>query len=252
MSAPTPDFASASVFRKAFADSIPVLAGYGTMGFAAGVLLAVNAGISLPAIWGALSSAVFISGPLQYLFVDWVRSSLAVGSVLFIVLCVNLRYSLYGLSLLDTFRGAGFWTRLYLIAGITDETYALEVACSLPPPRKRRYCLYLTALNHSYWVAGVTAGALAGSALPFPSAGIDFAMTSLFLVILTDQLRDAANRLPAAVGGASATMVFAALAFALGSGRARADMLIPTMVMMVAALLLLRGRIERREGEVIP
>ena len=234
-----------SVFRKAFTDSVPVMAGYGTMGFAAGVLLAVQGGIRLSALWAALSSAVFISGPLQYLFVDWVHSSLALGGVLFIVLCVNLRYSLYGLSLLETFRGARFWTRLYLIAGITDETYALEVACDLPPGRKRRYCLYLTALDHFYWVAGVTAGALAGAALPFPSAGIDFAMTSLFLVILTDQCRERENRLPATVGGGAAMVVFALLALPFGAATARADMLIPTMALMVAVLLALRGRIER-------
>ena len=110
-----------SVFGKAFADSIPVMAGYGTMGFAAGVLLAVNGGIAWSAFWGALSSAAFISGPLQYLFADWVRTSLAPASVLAVVLCVNLRYSLYGLSLLETFRGTRLWTRFYLIAGITDE-----------------------------------------------------------------------------------------------------------------------------------
>ena len=241
-----------SIFRRAFADSIPVMAGYGTMGFAAGVLLAVHGGIRWTSLWAALSSAVFISGPLQYLFVDWVRMSLALGGVLFIVLCVNLRYSLYGLSLLETFRGARFWTRFYLIAGITDETYALEVACDLPPARKRRYCLYLTALDHFYWVAGVTAGALAGAALPFPSAGIDFAMTSLFLVILTDQCRERVNRAPAAIGGVAAMVVFALLAFPLGAAAARADMLIPTMVLIVAVLLAMRGRIERGRGETRP
>ena len=241
-----------SVFRKALTDSVPVMAGYGTMGFAAGVLLAVHGGVGLSALWAALSSAVFISGPLQYLFVDWVRTSLALGGVLSIVLCVNLRYSLYGLSLLETFRGARFWTRFYLIAGITDETYALEVACDLPPERKRRYCLYLTALDHFYWVAGVTAGALAGAALPFPSAGIDFAMTSLFLVILTDQCRERVNRAPAAIGGVAAMVVFALLAFPLGAAAARADMLIPTMVLIVAVLLALRGRIERGRGEARP
>lgn len=233
------------VFRRALADSVPVMAGYVTMGFAAGVLLAVNGGVRFPAIWAALSSAVFISGPLQYLFVDWVRTSLALGSVLLIVVCVNLRYALYGLSLLETFRGARFWTRLYLIGGITDETYALEVACNLPPADKRRYCLCLTALDHFYWVAGVTAGALAGDALPIPSNGIDFAMTSLFLVILVDQLRDRANRIPALVGGGAALAVFLLLAPAIGAAAARADMLIPTMVLMVVAFLLLRGRIER-------
>ena len=232
-----------SVLRKAFAASIPVLAGYGTMGFAAGVLLAVHGGISFPALWGALSSAAFISGPLQYLFVDWVRTALAISSVLAIVVCVNLRYSLYGLSLLETFRGAPIWARIYMIAGITDETYALEVACALPPDAKRLYCLFLTALDHLYWVLGVTAGALAGAAMPFPSDGIDFAMTSLFLVILVEQCRDSANRIPAIVGGMSATAVFLALAVASGAASARSEMLIPAMALAVGALLALRGRL---------
>jgi 4-azaleucine resistance transporter AzlC len=200
---------SGSVFRKALSDSIPVMTGYGTMGFAAGVLLAVHGGIPFPAFWAAVSSATFISGPLQYLFVDWVRTSASIGGVLIVVLCVNLRYSLYGLSLLETFRRARFWTRMYLIAGITDETYALEVACDMPPEKKLRYCLFLTALDHAYWVVGVTAGALAGSALTLPSKGIDFAMTSLFLVILTEQCREKANRLPAAIGAVSAIVVCA-------------------------------------------
>ena len=236
---------SNAVFKKAFSDSVPVMAGYGTMGFAAGVLLSVHGGVSMPALWAALSSATFISGPLQYLFVDWMRTSASIGGVLFVVLCVNLRYSLYGLSLLDTFKGTGFWTRTYLIAGITDETYALEVACKLPPERKRRYCLFLTALDHMYWIIGVTAGALAGAALPVPSKGIDFAMTSLFLVILTEQCRERANRLPAIVGGVSAIAVFAVLALFLGMDKARAEMLIPTMMLMVTVLLAFRRRMEK-------
>ena len=233
-----------SVFRKALSDSVPVMAGYGTMGFASGVLLAVHGGISMPALWAAISSATFISGPLQYLFVDWVRTSASVGGVLFVVICVNLRYSLYGLSLLETFRGARFWSRMYLIAGITDETYALEVACDLPLAEKRRYCLYLTALDHMYWVAGVTAGAVAGAALDVPSKGIDFAMTALFLVILAEQCRDRANRLPAAIGAFSAIAVFVLLASVFGVASARADMLIPTMALMLSVLLFARRRIE--------
>lgn len=238
------DISSVSVFRKALSDSIPVMTGYGTMGFAAGVLLAVNGGISFSAFWAAISSATFISGPLQYLFVDWVRTSASIGGVLLVVLCVNLRYSLYGLSLLETFRGAGFWTRMYLIAGITDETYALEVACNLPPEKKRRYCLVLTALDHMYWVVGVTAGALIGSALSLPSKGIDFAMTALFLVILTEQCREKANRLPAAIGTISAVTAFVLIAAAFGVARARADMLIPSMMLMVTVFLAARHRIE--------
>ncbi|MBQ3097636.1 MAG: branched-chain amino acid ABC transporter permease, partial [Kiritimatiellae bacterium] len=126
-----------------------------------------------------------------------------------------------------------------------DETYALEVACDLPPERKRRYCLFLTALDHMYWIIGVTAGALAGAALPVPSKGIDFAMTSLFLVILTEQCRERANRLPAIIGGVSAIAVFAVLALILGMDKARAEMLIPTMMLMVTVLLAFRRRMEK-------
>jgi 4-azaleucine resistance transporter AzlC len=99
-----------------------------------------------------------------------------------------------------------------------------------------------------YWVAGVTAGALAGAALPIPSKGIDFAMTALFLVILTEQCRERANRLPAVVGGVAGVAVFTVLSLAFGAKTARADMLIPTMMLMVTALLVLRRRMERRQG----
>jgi 4-azaleucine resistance transporter AzlC len=232
--------------RKAFSDSIPVMAGYGTMGFAAGVLLSVHGAIPVPAFWGALSSATFISGPLQYLFVDWVRVSASIGGVLFVVLCVNLRYSLYGLSLLNTFRGMKFWTRAYLIAGITDETYALEVACKLPMEQKRKYCLFLTMLDHLYWVIGVTLGALVGASVSMPSKGIDFAMTSLFLVILTEQCREYANRMPALIGVVSSILVFLFLTAVTGVEKARADMLIPTMMLMVTILLASKRYIEKR------
>jgi 4-azaleucine resistance transporter AzlC len=232
--------------RKAFSDSIPVMAGYGTMGFAAGVLLSVHGAIPVPAFWGALSSATFISGPLQYLFVDWVRVSASIGGVLFVVLCVNLRYSLYGLSLLNTFRGMKFWTRAYLIAGITDETYALEVACKLPMEQKRKYCLFLTMLDHLYWVIGVTLGALVGASVSMPSKGIDFAMTSLFLVILTEPCREHANRMPSLIGVVSSILVFLFLTAVTGVEKARADMLIPTMMLMVTILLASKRYIEKR------
>jgi 4-azaleucine resistance transporter AzlC len=96
-----------------------------------------------------------------------------------------------------------------------------------------------------YWIIGVTAGALAGAALPVPSKGIDFAMTSLFLVILTEQCRERANRLPAIIGGVSAIAVFIVLALVFGMDKARAEMLIPTMMLMVTVLLAFRRHIEK-------
>ena len=98
-------------FRRAFKDSIPVLMGYSTMGFASGLLLAVGGAISWSPLWAAATSAAFVSGPLQYIFVDWMATSLALGSVLLVTLCVNFRYSLYGLSLIERFQGASLWQK---------------------------------------------------------------------------------------------------------------------------------------------
>ena len=235
------------IFRRAFRDSVPVLMGYSTMGFAAGVLLAVEGGISWAPAWAAATSAAFESGPLQYIFVDWVRTSLALGGVLLVTLCVNFRYALYGLSLIERFRGAKLWQKAYLIGTITDETYALQTACTLKGRAYVAYCLFLTMLDHLYWICGVTAGAIAGAVAKgaFPpgrveaaTKGIDFAMTALFLVILTDQLRERTNRIPAAVGSVAALV--ACVSFG------RANMLMPAVAFIVAAFIVLRRWLDGR------
>ena len=231
-----------SILRQAFVASLPVLTGYSTMGFAAGVLLALHGGLRLSWLWAGASSAILVSGPLQFLFVDWARSGTAYADVAALVVCLNIRYSLYGLSLLDRFAAAPWPVRAYLVGTITDETYALQVQCPYPPgPRGTRYCLLLAAFDHAYWIFGVVAGAVAGAALPFAAKGIDFAMTALFLVILTDQCRVRANRLPAVVGAVSAVVAAAVLYFVFGSWK----MLVPAMALIVVALLLLRRQEDR-------
>ena len=228
------------VLKQAFVSSLPVLMGYTAMGFAAGVLLAAKSGIRLPALWAFLTSATSISGALQFMLVDWIRSSRPMLDVALLTVCLNIRYSMYGLSLIERFRGISIAKKLYLIWSLTDETYALEVENKVPPGGDSiLYCLTLAALNHSYWIFGVTAGAFAGAALPFPNEGIDFAMTALFLVILTDQCRERKNRVYAAVG----LMASVACALIFGAGK----MLIPSIVLMLSVLIVFRGPLEKLE-----
>jgi len=226
-----------TLVRQAFAASLPVLTGYATMGFAAGVLLALHGGLANPGVWAGASSAVLVSGPLQFLFVDWVKSGTAFADVAALVVCLNIRYSLYGLSLLERFGAARLPIRAYLIGTITDETYALQVQCPYPPgPDGTFYCLMLALFDHAYWVFGVTAGAVAGAALPFAAKGIDFAMTALFLVILTDLCRVRANRIPAAIGACAAVAAAVFMRVLFDSWK----MLVPAMALAVATLLAIR------------
>ena len=226
--------------KQAFVSSLPVLMGYTTMGFAAGVLLAAKSGVRLPALWAFLTSATSISGALQFMLVDWIRTARPMLDVALLTVCLNIRYSMYGLSLIERFRGIPLAKKLYLIWSLTDETYALEVENQVPPGGDSiLYCLTLAALNHFYWILGVVSGALAGAALPFPNKGIDFAMTALFLVILTDQCRERKNRVYAAVGLAASV----ACALIFGAG----NMLIPSIVLMLSVLAVFGKPLEKLE-----
>lgn len=190
------------VFRRALVDSLPVLMGYTTMGFVAGALLAAKGGLVLSPLWALLTSSLWVTGTLSIAGVPEIARRATLCAFALMTLAVNFRYSFYGFSMLARWRDVPFWHKAYLILLLTDENYALESACPFREPRRElRYCTVLSALNHSYWIAGVTVGAALVCAvghLVDPETvractnGMEFSMTALFLVIFTDQMRAAA------------------------------------------------------------
>ena len=188
-----------AVVRRAFLDSLPVLMGYTTMGFVAGVLLAAKAGLSHSTLWAFLSSAFCVSGTYSYAIVQPVAERVPVWSVALMVLGINFRYAFYGFTMLAKWSGVPFWKKLFLVHMLTDENYALEAACRYQSPAAHlAYCLAVSAFDISYWVAGVTSGALAVAILQGAldpdvirshTNGMEFAMVALFLVIFTDQMK---------------------------------------------------------------
>lgn len=185
---------------RAFVDSLPVLMGYTTMGFVAGVLLAAKGGVSLAPLWAVLSSSMWITGTMSFAFVPEIAARSSIATIVLMTVAVNFRYAFYGFSMLERWRKIPFVQKAYLILMLTDENYALEVAASQSMDDKThlKYCTVISVLNHSYWVAGVTVGAvvvcLLGMAID-PDVirrhtnGMEFAMVALFLVIFTDQIR---------------------------------------------------------------
>ena len=236
------------VFKAAFVSSLPVLMGYSAMGMAAGILLAGTVKMKFLPFWAFLSSGINISGALQFIMVNWTEALLPLTQVALLTFCLNVRYAMYGFSLIEKFRPLPRLKRCYLIWSLTDETYALEVDSAARTPAGENqldFCLGVAFLDHLYWIFGVTAGAVIGAALPFDSRGIDFAMTALFLVVLTDQCQSKINRLSAAVGIISAIC-----------GRvffSTSNMLIPAMIMMGAVFIIFRKKFEdklaQKEGE---
>ena len=188
-----------AILRLAFVDSLPVLMGYTTMGFVAGVLLAAKGDVLLSPLWAFLSSALWVTGTMSIAGVQPIAERMPVYAFALMTLAVNFRYSLYGFSLLRRWKDVPFLRKCYLILMLTDENYALESACVIRDPKRNlRYCTFLSLLNHSYWIVGVVSGAvvvcLLGLAVD-PEAirrstnGMEFSMAALFIVILTEQVK---------------------------------------------------------------
>lgn len=201
---PGGDFRRVGILRKAFIDSLPVLMGYSTMGFAAGVLLGARANVPFSPIWGLLTSAAFVSGTLSFAIVPLLASSAPLVTVAILTLAINFRYAFYGISMLSRWRDIAFFKKIFLIHMLTDENYALETACRIEDRKEyEKYCTILSILNFSYWVFGVGSGstvvytlekALSPERIKEASQGIEFAMVALFLVIFTEQLREWLHR----------------------------------------------------------
>ena len=248
------------IAARAFVATLPVFAGYISMGFAAGLLLSIQYATAWSVFWAPVTSGTFISGMLQFLLLDWIREMTPIMDVIVVTICLSVRYSLYGISLIELFKAAPLFTRLYLIGTVTDESYALQTQCPWPPGRaSTRYCFLIAMFDHFYWFLGATSGALAGicaqgifsrERVEACTRGIDFAMTALFIVILVDQVKSRENRAPAVIGLAVSSLVFCSIAAFAGFSAAKGGMLIPTMVLIVCSFLALRGRLdpERRKG----
>ena len=188
-----------ALLKRAFVDSLPVLMGYTTMGFVAGVLLAAKGNVILAPLWAFLTSTLWVTGTMSIAGVQPISERAPLYAFALMTLAVNFRYAFYGFSLLKRWKEVPLLRKLYLILMLTDENYALEVACPIRNPKRHlRYCTMLSALNHSSWIAGLTAGAVVVCLLGLAvdpetirryTNGMEYSMAALFIVILTDQVR---------------------------------------------------------------
>lgn len=176
------------LFLYAFRKSIPVMLGFLFLGAAYGIVLQAG---GLGWIWALYTSLAIYAGSMQFALLPLMAARAPLSTIVLMTLMVNSRHLFYGLSFVDVFKKMGA-RYPYMIFSLTDETYSVLCACRRDPEfsaMNHRACWYIALLHQLYWVTGSVAGALAGELLAFDTTGIDFSMTALFVVILTDQLR---------------------------------------------------------------
>ena len=224
-------------FCYALRRSVPILVGFLPLGTAYGILMA-KAGYNF--LWSGLASLVVYAGSLQMLMVGFLTASTPLLTVIVTSLLLNSRHIFYGLSFLERFNSYGAW-KDFLIYGLPDESYSL--LCSYVPRddvEEKWVHIFDTALIWLYWIGFSMLGGLIGALLPFDMAGIDFALTALFIVIFLDQLKAGTSKLPAVVSIVASLLCLVLLG--------PDNFLLPALSVSVAALVLLRPRLEGKEA----
>ena len=190
-------------FDYAFPRTIPVFVGYLFLGMAYGILMEKN---GFGFFWTLAASLFVYAGSLQYLGVTMLVSLVDPFTALFMSVMLNARHLFYGVSMLEKYRAVKRF-KPYLIFGLTDETFSVVCHARIPESVDQSWAyLWLTALDHSYWVLGSVLGVLAGSILTFNTTGLDFALTALFTVIFVDQWKQKEGHPYALIGVAASIL----------------------------------------------
>ena len=222
-----------NTIRLAFITSLPVLMGYLAIGIAFGVMLVT---IGYNAVWAFIMSLTIYAGSAQYIAVELLDTGAKLAQIALITLFINFRHVVYGISMLEKFRGMGI-RKLYMILSLTDETYALLASAKVPVNiDSKKFYFYLALLNHLYWISGSVIGAVAGALIEFNTHGIEFAMTAMFIVIATEQWMNSKIHLSALIGAGGTLLSLAIFG--------RDNMLLPALFIMVLLLFLLHGKLE--------
>ena len=231
-----------NAFRYSFKRSIPILISFIPVGLAYGILMQTS---GLNWVWTGACSLFIFAGSLQFLAVSFFPGGVSLLSVFVMALLLNSRHIFYGIPFIEKWKKYGPW-KLFLIYALPDEAFSLHCSNTFDDgneEHKKWTYIFVALLILIYWVCLTVLGALIGSLITFNTAGIDFALTALFIVILLEQLKSAEGKvLPAVIAAASSVtclIIFGPSGFIL-----------PSLMITVALLIVFRGRIEGRNESV--
>lgn len=218
-------------FKAALPYTLPICVGFLFLSMSYGFLMR-SKGFSF--VYPMLMSLLIFAGSMEFVTVNLLLSAFHPLYAFFLALMVNARHLFYGISILERYKSVG-WKKLYLIYGMCDESFTVN--CTVTPPPdvdKGWFMFFVTLLNHIYWVFGATLGALLGYVIHFDTAGIEFVMTALFVVMFIDQWEEREHH-PAALAGLGCS---ALCLLVFGSQ----NFILPAMVTMILWFTALRSR----------
>ena len=165
--------------------SLPIATAYIPLGAAFGLYLTTS---NIAWYWAPISAFLVFAGSAEFLAVSFILASYPIFLTALTTILINFRHVFYGLS----FPYQRLRTRtqkFYGIWALTDEIYGITTIGKGKHISGAEITL-LQILCQTYWVSGALIGALLGLVIPASIKGFEFALTSMFVILAIDALRE--------------------------------------------------------------
>ncbi|MSN25321.1 MAG: branched-chain amino acid ABC transporter permease [Geobacter sp.] len=165
----------------------PICLGFVPIGLSLGVL--AQKGGLIP--WQiAVMSVLVFAGSSQFIAVAMIGGGASIPAIVATTFVVNLRHLLMSSALAVHFQGVSRRFLVLFAYGVTDESFAANMARFTSGEWDRRSALTLNQLTNAIWIISTVAGAYLGQFIPAGAFGIDYALTGMFICLLVFQLRN--------------------------------------------------------------
>jgi len=193
-----------SAIKDGMLGAWPICLGYLAIGLAFGVI-AQKAGLH-PLEIGCMSLLVY-AGSSQFIAVSMLSAGAGFFAIVITTFTVNLRHLLMSSSLSRYVRGLGHGWLSAFAYGVTDESFALNVANFRQRDWDWRRALVLNHTANLAWIGSTVAGGYGGQFIPSGAFGIDYALVAMFICLLIFQIRGFFYVVIALIAGLAAVLL---------------------------------------------
>ena len=188
------------MFFKNFLQTLPVLMAYLPLGIAFGILFST---LQIAWYFGILIAIFVFTAAGQFLLISFLSVNAGLLEIGIASFLLNIRHMFYSLAITNEIKNFGLG-KYYILFGLSDETFALlkthQQEQSLSLKELQKNYVFITFLNHMYWVIGCALGIFIGKHLEFTPKGIEFSLTALFSVLMLSLLQNSPNKIPFIIG----------------------------------------------------
>ncbi len=177
-----------SKIRFGLAAAWPICLGYFPIGLSLGVL-AQKVGL-MPWQMAGMSILVFAGGS-QFIAVAMIGSGASPLAIVSTTFMINLRHLLMSSAMSAHFPSVSRRFLALFAYGLTDESFAVNMTRFNQGDWHRYSALTLNQTANTTWIISTVAGVYLGQMVPPGAAGVDFALTGMFICLLVFQLRSA-------------------------------------------------------------